>query len=139
MERLFVVLSFVMTGLFPLFCGLYLALKSEYFVSIGCLLTSVCGFQQVYHNLKNKELFEILNKKILEQQVELESCQEEHAKQRKETTRNLADLFGMKMADQQNKLDEQERTLSKHRSELTKASAMLEQKNNEIWKLKNYD
>lgn len=139
MERLFVVLSFVMTGLFPLFFGLYLAHRGDYFVSVGCFLTSVCGFQQVYHNLKNRELFEALSKKILEQRVELESCQEEHVKQRKETTRNLADMFGMKMGEQQKKLEDQERILSKHKSELAKASAMLEQKNNEIWKLKNYD
>lgn len=131
MERLFLALSFMMTGCFPLLFGLYLAHRGDYLISVGCLLTSVCGFQQVYHTLKNRELFESLNKKILEQQVELDSCREEHGKQRKEITRNLAEVFSKKVEE------EQEQLLRKHRGELAKASSMLEQKNKEIWQLKH--
>jgi len=146
MERLFIGLSFIMTGFFPLIFGLYLALKGDYFVSVGCFLTSVCGFQQVYHNLKNQELFEAFAAKILQQQLELEEHEKNNKDQRKNLTQNLADLFGMKMEEQQKKLDEQQilleeqhKQLIRHRNELSKASAMLDQKNKEIWKLRNYD
>ena len=92
MERILLGISFVMTGLLPLSFGLYLAHKGEFFISVGCLLTSVCGFQQVYHNLKNRELFE--------------NSAKQHARTQ---------------------------------LELAKARRMLEQKNKEIWELKNYD
>lgn len=146
MERFLLGLSCVMTGFLPMFFGLYLAHRGDYFLSIGCLLTSVCGFQQVYHNLKNQELFEALAVKILDQQTELESHEKDNKYQRKNLTQNLADLFGMKMAEQQKRLDEQQQLLDeqnkqllKNRSEMAKATAMLEQRNKEIWKLRNYD
>lgn len=146
MDRFFLAASFVMTGFFPLLFGLYLAYKGDYFVSVGCILTSVCGFQQVYHNLKNQELFDVFATKILEQQAELELHEKNNKDQRKDLTKNLADLFGMKMEEQQKKLDEQQqlleeqnKQLARHRSELMKAAVMLEQKNKEIWKLRDYN
>lgn len=43
-------------GFLPLFLGFYLAIREDYFISILCFLISICGFQQVYNNIKIQEL-----------------------------------------------------------------------------------
>ena len=127
-QRLFLGISFLMTGLLPLSCGLYLAYLGQYLISIGCLLVAVCGFQQIYHSLRHQEVLDGLYLKIREKEGELQSCQEENAHK----TKSLADLYGQK-------LEEQEAVISRHRAELIKANRMLEDRNKEIWKLKRYD
>lgn len=131
MERLPLIISFLMTGFLPLFFGVYLAQRQDYFLSVGCFFISLCGFQQIYHTLKVQELFGLFKDKINEQAQQLEDQKEEFLKQRKQLTQNLADLFGMKMKEQENLITKQQR-------ELANAARFLEQKNKEIWKLRDY-
>ena len=131
MERPLLILSFVITGFLPLGLGAYLAHRGDYFISVGCFLIAVCGFQQIYHSLKNLELFKAFKDKIMEQEKQLEEQKEEFAKQRKQLTQNLADVFGIKM-------EEQQKVIIKQQKELAQAAKFLEQKNKEIWKLRDY-
>jgi hypothetical protein len=127
MERLLLIVSFLITGFLPLGLGVYLANRGDYVISVGCFLISVCGFQQVYHSLKKQEMFETFK---AGQEKELENQQEDYAKQKKQLTQNLAEQFGKRFQEQQEKVEY-------HRKMLSKTEKILDQRNKEIWQLKN--
>lgn len=126
MERLLQAL-FLVTGILPLVLGSFLLYRDDdYYVAAVCFIISVCAFQQIYHFLKS---IDQLKKQIADQQARLE----EHNQDRKQLTRNLADMFSFKMQEQERKFEDQ-------RNRLAQANKIIEQKNKEIWALNNdYD
>ncbi len=92
MERLLLILSFIMTGLMPLAFGGYLAHQEEYFISVGCFLISVSGFQQIYYVLKIQEQMKTLKEKVASQQTQI-GKQQNTIDQRNKEINKLRDYY----------------------------------------------
>jgi len=133
MARAFLIILFIMTGVFPLCLGMYATSKDNYLIGVGCLVIAVFGFLQVYQNSSVEELVESLKQTIAEQDKALDEQKAELNAHKEEITQKLADVFAAKV-------EHQEKIIVRQRKELSQASKFLEHKNREIRLLReDYD
>ncbi len=133
MARAFLIVLFVMTGVFPLCLGMYATTKQDYFIGVSCLIISVFGFLQVYQNSSVEELLESLRQIIADQDKALDEQKAELSNHKEEITQKLADVFAAKV-------EHQEKIIVRQRKELSQAAKFLEYKNREIRLLReDYD
>ena len=77
MNRLPLIMSWIATGWLPFLVGLYLGHKQEYLLSIIFYFISVNGFKQTYDYLKQKNIYDYLKGRLVEQEKIIQTKQKE--------------------------------------------------------------